>query len=116
MSPTFRSGYYGQGSTGDDFSAGAGDECPEPGPGQTGAGVAIGVVHTKTPDPAPATVTRRGRGDGENREKRSIYASAVITRIIKNELLMFWWSRESKLLHFANYNVSVVARYDGRAI
>ena len=95
---------------------GPGGRVSRPGPGSAGAGDAIGDVHTTTSAPAPAMFTRRGRGDCENREKRSIYASAVITRTIKNELLMFRWSCESKLRHFANYNVSVVARYDGRAI
>ena len=42
----------------------------------------------------------------------TIYASAVVTWFIKYEVLMFQWSRKSKLCHFANYNVSVVARYD----
>ena len=62
------------------------------GPGtsaQTGAGVAIGDVHMTTP--APVTC----QGDCKNRE-----------------VLMFWWLRKSKLCHFANYNVLVVALYD----
>ena len=39
----------------------------------------------------------------------TIYASAVVTWFIKYEVLMFQWSRKSKLCHFANYNVLVVA-------
>ena len=62
---------------------------------------AIGVVHMT--NLAPVRVTRRGWGDCKKHVKGSVYALASITRIIKqNEVLMFQWSRESKLRHFVN--------------
>ena len=66
----------------DDFPVGPGRSV------QTGARDAIGDVHMTTPG--------RGQEIAQIMEKRSIYASAVITRIIKNEVFMFRWSRESK--------------------
>ena len=59
--------------------------------GLTGAkaGDVIGNVHETTSAPAPVTRWAWAKEIAQIMEKRSIYASAVIMRIINNEVLLF---------------------------
>ena len=95
-----------QGSTGADLPAG--DECPDRGWGRD--------RRCPYDNPSPGAVYSPGPGTLQKLRETKYPSLAVITLAIKNEVLMFWWSRESKLRHFVNYNDSMVARYDGRAI
>ena len=92
---------HNQGLTGDDFLAGTGDKCPDRG------------RDWQCPYDNPNPGAIYSPGPGRLRKSRKIkYLCFGCHHVNHKKVLMFRWSRKSKLGHFANYNVSVVMRYD----